>query len=258
MQTLSKGRGIAGKVAMVTGGGQGIGAAIARRFHAEGAITVISDIDSEPAVALARELNAATDGPARAVVARLDVTRADDWDRVVAQIIQDHGGVDILVNNAGILDPAPLDEIDEAGWDLTMAVNAKGPFLGARNVMDAMRKRGGGAIVNVSSMAGIIGGRAAHYVSSKGAVRMLTKSVALVGAADNIRCNSVHPGMVETAMAEIAVARPGSREARLARLPLGRFGNPAEIANVVVFLASSEASFMTGAEICVDGGGAIA
>ncbi len=257
MEAVSKGRGVAGKVVLVTGGGQGIGAAIVRRFHAESAIVCISDIDTGLAKTLARELNAATAGPARALVARLDVTRVDDWDRVVAQLTEDHGGVDILVNNAGILDPVPLDEIDEAAWDETMAVNAKGPFLGARRVMGAMRKRGGGAIVNVSSMAGIIGGRAAHYVSSKGAVRMLTKSVALVGAAENIRCNSVHPGMVETAMAQAAVAPPGAREARLARLPLGRFGDPAEIANVVVFLASTEASFMTGAEVCVDGGGAI-
>ncbi|MDD9746415.1 MULTISPECIES: SDR family NAD(P)-dependent oxidoreductase [Marinovum] len=256
MDTVSQRRGIAGKVVLVTGGGQGIGAAIVRRFHAEGALVCISDIHIGPAEVLAEELNA-TEGRPRAQVVRLDVTRAKEWDRVVTQLTEDHGGVDILINNAGILDPVPLDEIDENAWDLTMAVNAKGPFLGAQKVLSAMRQRGGGAIVNVSSMAGIIGGRAAHYVSSKGAVRMLTKSVALVGAAANIRCNSVHPGMVETAMAQAAVARPGAREARLARLPLNRFGEPSEIANVVVFLASSEASFMTGAEVCVDGGGAI-
>lgn len=258
MQTPSQGRGLAGKVVLVTGARQGIGAAIARRFHAEGALVCVTDLEAGAAEALASTLDAASGEPPRAMATRLDVTRAGEWERVVRQLTHDHGGVDVLVNNAGVLDPAPLDAIDEAAWDLTMAVNAKGPFLGAQTVMAAMRRRGGGAIVNISSMAGITGGRAAHYVSSKGAVRMLTKSIALVGAADNIRCNSVHPGMVETAMAQAAVARPGARAARLARLPLGRFGAPEEIANVVVFLASDQASFMTGAEVCVDGGGAIA
>ncbi|WP_163851871.1 SDR family NAD(P)-dependent oxidoreductase [Pseudooceanicola aestuarii] len=246
---------LADKVVLVTGGGQGIGAAVVRRFVAEGAIVGIGDVDTPAAQALAAELSA-TGG--RAAAHDLDVTRTGDWDRVVQAMTRAHGGVDILVNNAGILDMSPLEELSEAAWDLTMAINAKGPFLGTRAVMASMRGRGGGAIVNLSSMAGISGGRSAQYAASKGAVRLMTKSVALIGAPDNIRCNSVHPGMVETAMAQAAVARPGSREDRLARLPLGRFADPSEIANVVVFLASDQASFMTGTEVHVDGGALIA
>lgn len=242
------------KVVLVTGGGAGIGAAIVRRFVAEGARVVIGDISTGPAEALAAELTGAG-GQAEAVA--LDVAEAQDWERVVAAILDCHGGLDVLVNNAGIYQNLPLEETSEDAWDQMMAVNAKGPFLGTRAVMAAMRARGGGAIVNVSSMAGITGSRAAHYAASKGAVRLLTKSVALAGAPD-IRCNSVHPGMVETEMARAAVEQPGAREARLARIPMQRFGDPSEIANVVVFLASDEASFMTGAEIAVDGGAVVA
>lgn len=239
------------KVVLVSGGAQGIGAATVRRFAAEGAIVAATDISMDQVAALAEELNA--DGQ-RAVAMVLDVTKADDWKRVVADLTEQFGGVDILVNNAGVLDLASHENITEAAWDMTMAVNSKGPFLGCQAVMPSMAKRGGGSIVNVSSMAGITGGRASHYSASKGAVRLMTKSVALVGAPDNIRCNSVHPGMVETKMAQAAVAKPGSREGRLARLPLGRFADPSEIANVIVFLASDQASFMTGAEVAVDGG----
>ncbi|MDD9746423.1 MULTISPECIES: SDR family NAD(P)-dependent oxidoreductase [Marinovum] len=243
------------KVVLVTGGGTGIGAAITRRFVAEGAVVVIGDIDTGPAEALAAELTAT--GPGRASAMALDVAEAEAWGVVVAQITAQHGGIDVLVNNAGIYQNLPLEEIGEDDWDQMMAVNAKGPFLGTRAVMAAMRARGGGAIVNVSSMAGITGSRSAHYAASKGAVRLLTKSVALAGAPD-IRCNSVHPGMVETEMARAAVEAPGARGGRLARIPMARFGDPSEIANVVVFLASDEASFMTGAEIAVDGGCAVA
>lgn len=239
------------KVVLVSGGGQGIGAAIVRRFAQEGAIVVATDVLIKEVTALSDALNA--QGHKTSAMA-LDVTKAAAWDSVVAGMETRFGGVDILVNNAGILDMAPFGTISEDAWDATMSVNAKGPFLGCQAVLASMRKRGGGAIVNISSMAGISGGRAAHYASSKGAVRLLTKSVALTGASDNIRCNSVHPGMVETPMVETAVAKPGAREARLERLPMGRFGDPSEIANVVVFLASDQASFMTGAEVAVDGG----
>lgn len=239
------------KVVLVSGGGQGIGAAIVRRFALEGSITIATDVSLDPVLALADTL---TQNGHRVTADTLDVTASDDWARVVEQAKHDHGGIDILINNAGILDVSTLEQISDDVWDLTMAVNAKGPFLGCRAVMASMRERGGGAIVNISSMAGISGGRASHYAASKGAVRLLTKSVALNGAPDNIRCNSVHPGLVETPMAQAAVAMPGAREGRLARLPLGRFGDPSEIANVVVFLASDQASFMTGAEIAVDGG----
>ncbi|WP_370302780.1 SDR family NAD(P)-dependent oxidoreductase [Pseudooceanicola sp.] len=246
---------LAGKVVLVTGGGRGIGAAIVRRFAVEGATVAIADIDTRPAEALAADLAGSATGAVFAV--SLDVTRSDNWERVIADIAAAHGGVDVLINNAGIYENLPLEEVSDDAWDRMMEVNAKGPFLGARAVMPIMRKRGGGAIVNVSSMAGITGSRASHYSSSKGAVRLLTKSVALLGA-PLIRCNSVHPGMVETEMAKAAVAAPGAREQRVAAIPLGRFADPSEIASVVVFLASDEASFITGAEIPVDGGGALA
>lgn len=240
------------KVVLITGGGQGIGAAITRRFFAEGAIVAIGDVDMDPATALANALNGG--GSDRASAIQLHVARAQDWADAVQALTTAHGGIDILVNNAGIYQKSPLEEIGEDDWDLMMAVNAKGPFLGAREVMASMRARGGGAIVNVSSMAGISGSRATHYCASKGAVRLMTKSVALLGAKDGIRCNSVHPGMVETAMGDTAVGLPGEREQRIARIPLGRFAAPSEIANVVVFLASDQASFMTGTEVAVDGG----
>lgn len=243
------------KVVLTTGGGHGIGAAIVRRFVAEGAVVVIADIDTAAAEGLAHELT--KDAPKQAFAVAMDVTRAQDWERVVKHTSDAHGGIDILINNAGIYENAPLEEISEDAWDLMMAINAKGPFLGMRAVMASMRNRGGGAIVNVSSMAGISGSRSTHYCASKGAVRLMTKSVALLGAPDNIRCNSVHPGMVETKMGQAASFQTGAREARIARIALGRFAAPEEIANVVVFLASDQASFMTGAEVAVDGGGAI-
>lgn len=240
------------KVVLITGAGQGIGATVARRFHAEGAMVGLCDLALSPVKALAKEL----DG--RALAIPLDVKNAKEWDNAIGRLTDAFGGIDILINNAGIYELAVLDDIDETAWDCMMAVNAKGPFLGCRAVMDPMRARGGGTIVNVSSMAGITGSRSAHYAASKGAVRLMTKSVALQGAVDGIRCNSVHPGMVETDMGKSAVAVQGARAERLARLPLGRFASPEEIANVIVFLASEQASFMTGAEVVVDGGAALA
>lgn len=243
------------KVVLVTGGAVGIGEAICRRFHSEGAIVGIADVDIGAATALADGLNG--DDENRAMVVHLDVARAQDWSLAIETITSAHGGIDVLVNNAGIYQNTPLEGIGEADWDRMMEVNAKGPFLGARSVMASMRSRGGGSIVNMSSVAGIKGSAASHYASSKGAVGMLTKSIALLGAKDGIRCNSVHPGLVETAMGYAAVPE-SERSERLSKVPLGRYATPSEIANVVVFLASSQASFMTGTEIVVDGGALIA
>ena len=184
---------------------------------------------------------------------RLDVIDSAAWQAAVDALVADFGGVDILVNNAGIYDRRPLEEISEESWDRVMGVNAKGPFLGAKAVIPAMRMKGGGSIVNISSTAGIRGSVASHYGASKGAVRLLTKSIAGTYAKDGIRCNSVHPGPVETEMGYAAVPE-AVRAERFGRIPLGRFADPSEIANAVLFLASGEASFMTGSEMVVDGG----
>ena len=168
-------------------------------------------------------------------------------------VVSAMGRIDIFFNNAGVIKIHPFLEIEEADWDHIMAVNAKGPYLGTRAVLDAMRSGGGGSIVNISSTAGIRASIAAHYGASKGAVRLMTKSIAATQAEHGIRCNSVHPGPVDTEMGHQAVPETVRAE-RLARVPLARFARPEEIANAVLFLASDEASFITGAELIVDGG----
>ena len=241
---------LAGKVALVSGGSKGIGAATSRRFAQEGAHVGIGDVDRAAGEALAREL---AEAGLSAEFFALDVTRAADWLAAADALDSRRGGIDILVNNAGVYFRHGLDSVDEAEWDQVLAVNAKGPFLGAKAVVAAMRKRGGGSIVNISSTAGLRGSIAPHYGTSKGAVRLLTKSLAVNCAPDNIRCNSVHPGPIDTDMGHAAVP-PEVREQRLGRVPLGRFGRPEEIANAILFLASDESSFMTGSELVVDGG----
>ena len=239
-----------GKVALISGGARGIGAAMSTRFAAEGAHVCIGDIEDAAGIALAETIQAAGQD---ARFMRLDVIDSAAWQAAVDALVADFGGVDILVNNAGIYDRRPLEEISEESWDRVMGVNAKGPFLGTKAVIPAMRMKGGGSIVNISSTAGIRGSVASHYGASKGAVRLLTKSIAGTYAKDGIRCNSVHPGPVETEMGYAAVPE-AVRAERFGRIPLGRFADPSEIANAVLFLASGEASFMTGSEMVVDGG----
>jgi len=239
-----------GKVALISGGARGIGAAMSTRFAAEGAHVCIGDIEDAAGIALAETIQAAGQD---ARFMRLDVIDSAAWQAAVDALVADFGGIDILVNNAGIYDRRPLEEISEESWDRVMGVNAKGPFLGAKAVIPAMRMKGGGSIVNISSTAGIRGSVASHYGASKGAVRLLTKSIAGTYAKDGIRCNSVHPGPVETEMGYAAVPE-AVRAERFGRIPLGRFADPSEIANAVLFLASDEASFMTGSEMVVDGG----
>ena len=239
-----------GKIALISGGARGIGAAMSTRFTAEGAHVCIGDIEEAAGLALADTIQAAGQD---ARFMPLDVTDSAAWRVVVDALVEDFGGVDILVNNAGIYDRRPLEDISEEAWDRVMDVNAKGPFLGAKAVIPAMRMKGGGSIVNISSTAGIRGSVASHYGASKGAVRLLTKSIAGTYAKDRIRCNSVHPGPVETEMGYAAVPE-AVRAERFGRIPLGRFADPSEIANAVLFLASDEASFMTGSEMVVDGG----
>ena len=243
------------KIALITGGASGIGAETARRMLAEGACVILADLQVERGEKLAAELGES----ARFVP--LDVTRENDWKRTLAEAESLVSGLNVLVNCAGVSKPAPIDHASFEHWRETMSINADGVFLGCRYGVDALRRSGGGSIVNVSSMLGLKGGSAfPAYCASKGAVRMLTKSVALRCAEQrwNIRCNSIHPGAIDTPMMDPYVAGAETREEGVAGFgaaqPLGRVGEAGEVADLIVFLASDESSFITGAEIAIDGG----
>ena len=242
-----------GKVALISGGARGQGAAEALLFAQEGAKVVIGDILDEEGKRLEAWI-AELGGDA--VYVHLDVTRGDGWDAAVQTAIDRYGKLDILVNNAGILLRKGLEDTGADEWDRVLDVNGKGVFLGAKAAIPAMREAGGGSIINISSIAGLVGSRygSTAYQSSKGAVRLLTKSIAIQHAPDNIRCNSVHPGMIITAMTEEALADPDVRQDYHDRIPLGRLGTTDDIANGVLFLASDDSSFVTGSELVIDGG----
>jgi NAD(P)-dependent dehydrogenase (short-subunit alcohol dehydrogenase family) len=247
---MSSERRLEGKVALVSGGATGIGAAVVRRFAQEGAAVVFGDVNEQAGEAVAKEL-AAGGGWARFIP--LDVTDRTQWQAAINETITAHGRLDILVNNAGIYARTPLEQITDDEFDRIMDVNVKGVFIGAQCAIPAMRQSGGGSIINLSSVAGMRGSVATHYGASKGAVRLMTKSIALQCARDNIRCNSVHPGPVDTAMGHQAVPE-AVRAARFERTLLGRFAQPEEIAGAIFFLASDDSSYMTGSELVVDGG----
>ena len=241
-----------GKVAIISGAARGMGAAEARMFAGEGAHVVIGDILVDDAMALAADINAAT-GADSAVAILLDVTRADHWQAAVDLAVGRWGGVDILVNNAGVTSPAGLEDADEAEFDRIVAINQKGTWHGMRAVAPEMRKRGGGSIVNISSVCGLVGTAIQTvYHGTKGAIRLLSKAAAANLAKDNIRVNSVHPGTIRTAMLGSVSEEELAFYASAA--PLNRVGRPEEVAAAVLFLASEEASFVTGAELAVDGG----
>ena len=185
---------------------------------------------------------------------RLDVTDEGQWSDAVDAVMTAYGRLDILVNNAGILEHGTVEETSAESWDRTMDVNSRGVFLGTKAAIPAMRESGGGSIVNISSVAGLIGGLMTAYNASKGAVRLLTKSTAVQYAAENIRVNSVHPGPTDTDMLDVFFREEGAREARAADTPIPRLGKPEDIAYGVLFLASDESSYMTGAELVIDGG----
>jgi NAD(P)-dependent dehydrogenase (short-subunit alcohol dehydrogenase family) len=243
------------KVALVTGGASGIGLATSGLLAAEGARVVIGDIDREAAERAVRRIGAA------ASFQPLDVAREDDWIAATDAIVRDLGRLDVLVNNAGVVLLKDIEATTLAEWRDLMAVNHDGVFLGCKHAVRVMKERGGGAIVNISSVAGLIGHPAlAAYCASKGGVRLLTKSVALHCARRgyNIRCNSVHPSFVDTPMLEGMLGQTGdaakTRSGWSAAAPLGRLAQPAEIARTILFLASDEAAFTTGAEVVIDGG----
>ncbi|MFF5179258.1 SDR family NAD(P)-dependent oxidoreductase [Micromonospora sp. NPDC000316] len=233
---------VAGKTAVVTGGAMGMGAATVRRLVAEGANVVIADVNVAEAEALAAEL-----GPT-AVVEKLDVRIAEQWTDLVQRTEERFGSVDILVNNAGIADPAPLEQWDVARLQHTLDVNLIGVFNGIQAVTPAMKRAGGGSIVNMGSVVAFTGlPRMPAYVVSKWAVRGLTKTAALELGAYGIRVNAVHPGQINTPMTRGATFDTSN-------VALGRVGQPDDIAGAVLFLASDDARFVTGSDLTADGG----
>ncbi|MBG05143.1 MAG: cyclopentanol dehydrogenase [Rhodospirillaceae bacterium] len=243
-----------GKVALISGGSKNQGAAEAKLFTAEGAKVVFGDIADEEGRAVEAEIKAAG---GEADYMHLDVTSAADWQAAVVYACERFGKLDILINNAAILVPrVPVEERTEEEWDRVMAVNAKGVFLGTKTAIPAMRNAGGGSIVNISSIAGI--GQALTqepaYAASKGAIRVFSKVVATQHAKDKIRCNSVHPGPVDTAMFRAAFPTPEALDERLSRVPMKRAGSVDEVVQGVLFLASDESSYITGTELVIDGG----
>jgi NAD(P)-dependent dehydrogenase (short-subunit alcohol dehydrogenase family) len=244
---------LAGKVALISGGARGQGAVEARLFAQEGAQVVFGDILDEQGKHVEAEIRAKG---GEATYVHLDVTRAPDWQRAVQSAESQYGKLDILVNNAGIAIHGSIEETSEDDWDRIMAINLKGVFLGTKYAIPAMRRAGGGSIINISSGAGIAPapGTSAAYAATKGGVRIFSKATAVQHAKDHIRCNSVHPGPIDTPM----VRGPQTDPARLAeltgRVPLGRLGTSEEIAYGVLYLASDESSYVTGSELVIDGG----
>jgi NAD(P)-dependent dehydrogenase (short-subunit alcohol dehydrogenase family) len=242
-----------GKVAIISGGARGMGAVEARLFAKEGAKVVIADILEEEGRKLEAEIEAAG---GKALFVRLDVTRESDWQDAVATAVRRFGKLDILVNNAGISGRGKIEDTTVKDWDRVMEVNAKGVFLGTKAAIPAMRQGGGGSIINISSQLGLVGTdhSSPQYQASKGAVRLLTKATAIQYAKEGIRVNSVHPGPIVTPMTETARADPERYQMMLSRIPMGRYGQPEEVAYGVLYLASEESAYMTGSELVIDGG----
>ncbi|MEE8305445.1 MAG: glucose 1-dehydrogenase [Candidatus Tectomicrobia bacterium] len=242
-----------GKVVLISGGARGQGAAEARLFAREGAKVVFGDLLDDDGQRVEAEIRAAGND---AIYVHLDVTNEDSWRAAVSTAEQTYGKLNVLINNAGILNRKKIEETTEDDLDLILAVNLKGVFLGTKHAIPAMRRAGGGSIINISSIAGLVGSPhgSPSYTATKGGVRLFTKSIAVQHAKDNIRCNSVHPGPIETPMIQESLDDPEERAMRLQRTPLGRIGKVEDIAYGVLYLASDESSFVTGSELVIDGG----
>ena len=237
-----------GKVAIVTGGASGIGLATVERMAAEGGVVVVADVQDDKGKAVAERL---TGQGYKVSYKHLDVTSESGWENVVAEVGKEHGKLNILVNNAGIGDNEAIEVTTKETWDKVVAVTQTSVFLGSKAAGEALKASGNGSVVNTSSMFGIIGGfgTAPAYHAAKGAVRILTKSLALGWAKQGVRVNSVHPGFILTPI----LGEPDQK--MLADItPMGRIGQPEEMAAVICFLASDDASFVTGAEFVADGG----
>ncbi len=243
------------KVALVTGAASGMGAATARLFAREGAkAVVVADVLDKDGEAVAAEIRKTG---STATYVHLDVTKEDEWQAAIEQTVAAHGGLNVLVNNAGISGSAAEDLYDTALWHRLMDINSTGVFLGMKYGIAAIRRTGGpGSVINLSSISGIVGQSYIHvgYNASKGAVRLITKAAAAQHGKEGIRVNSVHPGLMPPMRTSGRTADPEQRAKTLKGVPLGRAGEVDEVANAILFLASDESSYVTGAELVVDGG----
>ena len=242
-----------GKVALISGGAKGQGKVEAQLFSKEGAKVILGDILDDLGQEVAKDIQ---DTGGEATYVHLDVTNETDWKSSIEIVLKKYGRVDILVNNAGILIRKGIEDTTSEDWSRIMAINAKGAFLGIKSAIPVMRQSGGGSIINISSTAGLVASPSgsASYTATKGAVRLLTKSTAIQYAHENIRCNSVHPGPIDTDMIQDSITDPTKLTERMERLPMGRFGTAEEVAFGVLYLASDESSFVTGSELVIDGG----
>ena len=240
------------KVAFISGGARGMGAVEAKLFAREGSRVVIGDVLEDEGRKIEAQIN---ELGGECLFVRLDVTSEQDWQRAIAETVARFGRLDVLVNNAAIFRTEGIEDTSEELWDRTMAINGKGVFLGTKHAIPEMRKAGGGSIVNISSVAGLVGNSyGAAYTASKGAVRLFTKSTAIQYAKEGIRANSIHPGTIETPMTAAMLADPAYRQERMEMTPLGRLGQPEDVAYGALYLASEESSFVTGSELVIDGG----
>lgn len=241
-----------GLVALVTGAGSGIGKATAQRLAGEGAAVLVTDFNDDSGNAVAKGI---ADAGGRARFVHHDVTSASDWEAAVAASIEHFGGLDILVNNAGMGDLATIEDTSLEDWERTIAVDQTGVFLGMKTASAALAASGHGSVINISSIFGTSGGfgTSPAYHAAKGAVRTLTKNVALHWAARGVRVNSIHPGFIDTPILEAAKGTE-FEQTMIDLTPMGRLGRPAEIAAGAAYLASDDASFVTGLELYIDGG----
>jgi 3alpha(or 20beta)-hydroxysteroid dehydrogenase len=242
-----------GKVALISGGARGQGETEARLFVREGAKVVFGDILDAEGQKVEAEIRASG---GEATYAHLDVTSEREWRAAVETAVRQYGKLHVLVNNAGIIIRKSIEETSVEEWDRTQAINVRGVFLGTKFAIPAMRQAGSGSIINISSIAGLVGSTygAASYIASKGAVRLFTKATAIQHAKDNIRCNSIHPGPIETLMIQDTLEDHAFLQERLHRIPLGRIGRVEDVAYGVLYLASDESSYVTGSELVIDGG----
>jgi len=241
------------KTVLITGSARGIGAEIARRFSEEGAKVFVADLDETEGKKTVSDI---VKKGRKAFFVFLNVTSEESWKSALSVVIEHGGCLDVLINNAGINIREPIEEMKTESLDTMLAVNVKGPFMGIKHAIPLMRKNGGGCIINMSSICGLVGHKytTEAYTTTKGALTLLTKSIGVRYAKDNIRCNALHPSTVDTPLMRDLFKDPKKREERLEEIPLGRLATVHDIANAALFLASDEAIFLNGVSLPVDGG----